>query len=160
MELLNKELFDVELDKRLAAKEEALKSDELNANEKERLDWQISGMKLVSGMVQGLFIKQRSNDKTMNSLKKYKVTFKDGKSEVVDGKVFLFSENTAVVPIAKNLNVYNANLVQSIKEVLVEVCPNCDGLIETTEVFADGGSVANVKHCEGCGWSNGGRINK
>ncbi len=56
------------------------------------------------------------------TLRSYKVTFKDGKSEVVDGKVFLFSESNAVVPIATNLNVYNANLVQSIKEVKQESC--------------------------------------
>ncbi|AJQ62240.1 TPA: hypothetical protein QCN67_005570 [Bacillus thuringiensis] len=58
----------------------------------------------------------------MNSLKKYKVTFKDGKSEVAEDKVFLFSESNALVPVATNLNVYNANLVQSIKEVKQEVC--------------------------------------
>lgn len=52
----------------------------------------------------------------------YEVTFKNGKSEVVDGKVFLFSESNAVVPVATNLNVYNANLVQSIKEVKQESC--------------------------------------
>lgn len=56
------------------------------------------------------------------TLRSYEVTFKNGKSEVVDGKVFLFSESNAVVPIATNLNVYNANLVQSIKEVKQESC--------------------------------------
>ncbi|MED1478219.1 hypothetical protein P4U57_29120 [Bacillus pseudomycoides] len=56
------------------------------------------------------------------TLHSYEVTFKNGKSEVVDGKVFLFNENSAVVPIATNLNVYNANLVQSIKEVKQESC--------------------------------------
>ncbi|MGQ8855371.1 hypothetical protein [Bacillus sp. SRB_8] len=56
------------------------------------------------------------------TLRNYEVTFKNGKSEVVDGKVFLFSENAAVVPVATSLNVYNANLVQSIKEVKQESC--------------------------------------
>ncbi|MFA2810180.1 hypothetical protein [Bacillus mycoides] len=56
------------------------------------------------------------------TLRSYEVTLKDGKSEVVNGKVFLFSESNAVVPIATNLNVYNANLVQSIKEVKQESC--------------------------------------
>ncbi|MFE5392539.1 hypothetical protein [Bacillus thuringiensis] len=56
------------------------------------------------------------------TLHSYEVNFKNGKSEVVEGKVFLFSESNAVVPIATNLNVYNANLVQSIKEVKQESC--------------------------------------
>lgn len=56
------------------------------------------------------------------TLRSYEVTFKNGKSEVVDGKVFLFSESNAVVPVATNLTVYNANLVQSIKEVKQESC--------------------------------------
>lgn len=52
----------------------------------------------------------------------YEVIFKNGKSEVVKGKVLLFSESNAVVPVTTNLNIYNANLVQSIKEVKQESC--------------------------------------
>ncbi|PEW44416.1 hypothetical protein COE01_14880 [Bacillus thuringiensis] len=67
------------------------------------------------------------------TLRSYEVTFKNGKSEVVDGKVFLFSESNAVVPVATNLNVYNANLVQSIREVKQQSCTvvECEGLALT-----------------------------
>ncbi|MGI8363079.1 hypothetical protein [Bacillus cereus] len=158
MEAADKILFNTELNKRIAMKEEILKSNDVDDYEKEKIDWQISGMKLVSGMVNGLFASEKKNDKTMNSLKKYKVAFKDGKSEVVEGKVFLFSESAPQVPITNDLNLYNANLVQSIQEVHIEVCPNCDEPIEATDLYADGEAVANVKHCSGCGWSNGGRL--
>ncbi|PFF00506.1 hypothetical protein CN321_01320 [Bacillus thuringiensis] len=160
MEAADKSLFNLELNKRIAMKEEILKSNDVDDYEKEKIDWQISGMKLVSGMVNELFVSEKRNDIAKNSLKTYKVTFKDGKSEVVEGKVYLFSESAPQVPITNDLNLYNANLVQSIQEVYIEVCHNCSEPIEVTDLYADGGAVANVKHCTECGWSNGGQINK
>ncbi|MED2903008.1 MULTISPECIES: hypothetical protein [Bacillus cereus group] len=71
------------------------------------------------------------------TLRSYEVTLKNGKSEVVNGKVFLFSENNAVVPIATNLNMYNANLVQSIKEVKQESCAEEHEGKAVTDKFPD-----------------------
>ncbi|NWK68965.1 hypothetical protein HWX41_07550 [Bacillus paramycoides] len=78
------------------------------------------------------------------TLRSYEVTFKNGKSEVVKGKLFLFSENEAVVPVATNLNVYNANLVQSIKEV-VNKDTNKEHFSCTYEGMKISGATLNIR---------------
>jgi hypothetical protein len=106
---------------------------------------------------------------TDNELSKYnesknikvsEVTFVDGSKDIVIGVVRLFNTNEHEVLLNQNSSYFNINNVLSVKPIDIEVCPNCDEPIDTTEVFADGGSVANVKHCAGCNWSNGGQINK
>ncbi|MDC2866524.1 hypothetical protein [Bacillus sp. BP-3] len=74
--------------------------------------------------------------------KKYKVTFKDGKSEVVTGRVFLFDENKLDRhQLLNGLNLYNASCILSVKEI--EETKECEQ-VET--VYADNKEV--YKNCK------------
>lgn len=118
MEVLDKVSFNSELEKRIAAKEKALGSGELKNIEKERIEWQISGMKLISGMANELFAKEIRDNKVKSSLKTYRVTFEDGKSEVVSGEVRLFYSNAIVqLTAVPGINYFNIDNVLSVKPI-------------------------------------------
>lgn len=50
-------------------------------------------------------------------MKKYLITFKNGKTLVVKGRVFLFCESNPIFPMADKINVFNAVEVLSIQEM-------------------------------------------
>lgn len=97
-----------------------------------------------------------SKQNESKSIKASEVTLTNGRKEIVVGVIRMFNTNEHQVLLNHNSSYFNINNVLSVKPVDIEVCPNCDGPIEITEVFADGGSVAHVKRCAGCIWSNGG----
>ncbi|WP_416808707.1 hypothetical protein [Bacillus thuringiensis] len=108
---------------------------------------------------------QKHNDnnpleqKEAKYIKGNKITLVDGSTDIVMGEVRLFNgEGNGLLAAGKSY--FNMDKVLSVKPIDIEVCPNCDEPIEATDLYADGGAVANVKHCAGCGWSNGGQINK
>ncbi|MGG0209528.1 hypothetical protein [Bacillus mycoides] len=100
-----------------------------------------------------------SKQNESKSIKASEVTFIGGGKEVVIGVIRMFNANEHVL-LNHNSSYFNINNVLSVKPVDIEVCPNCDGPIESTDLYADGGAVAKVKRCTGCGWSNGGQIHK
>ncbi|PEI73439.1 hypothetical protein CN646_07525 [Bacillus wiedmannii] len=91
-------------------------------------------------------------------IKANEVTFIDGSKDIVTGVIRLFNTNEREVLLNQSSSYFNINNVLSVKPIDVEVCPNCDELIEATDLYADGGAVANVKHCVECNWSDGGKV--
>ncbi|MFC9728338.1 hypothetical protein [Bacillus cereus] len=100
-----------------------------------------------------------SKQKEVKYIKGNKITLVDGSTDIVIGEVRLFN-GEGVGLLTAGRSYFNIDKVLSVKPIDIEVCPNCDEPIEATDLYADGGAVANVKHCAGCGWSNGGQINK
>lgn len=106
---------------------------------------------------------QKHNDnnpleqKEAKYIKGNKITLVDGSTDIVMGEVRLFNgEGNGLLAAGKSY--FNMDKVLSVKPIDIEVCPNCDEPIEVTDLYADGGTVANVKHCMGCSWNNGGRL--
>lgn len=91
-------------------------------------------------------------------IKANKVTLIDGSTDIVIGDIRLFNVNEGNGVLNAGNSYFNINNVLSVKPIDIEVCPHCEEPIDTTEVFADGGSVAYVKCCAGCNWSDGGRL--
>ncbi|HDR6822385.1 TPA: hypothetical protein QCV77_006019 [Bacillus thuringiensis] len=90
-------------------------------------------------------------------IKANKITLVDGSTDIVMGEVRLFnSEGNGLLAAGKSY--FNMDKVLSVKPIDIEACPICDEPIEATGLYADGGAVANVKHCAGCSWSNGGSL--
>lgn len=49
-------------------------------------------------------------------MKEYLITFKNGRTKTVKGKVYLFCESNPSFPLGDNIHVFNAGAILSIQE--------------------------------------------
>ena len=49
-------------------------------------------------------------------MNEYLITFKNGRTKIVKGKVYLFCESNPSFPLGQNVNVFNAGAILSVQE--------------------------------------------